>query len=152
MNSRSWRRRCTATGMHRLRSRSQTATMSSRRAGCGTVRPTCLWRLARGTLVRNTYSYSTIPGQASPLTEMVLAAEMVNLTAADITIDFAAMGLNQETTALEVPALAGFNDPVVGARIALPSCSAAALARLVIPVSGNKGWVLRLRGHNTTAV
>ena len=81
---------------------------------------------------------------------MVLAAEMVNLTASDITIDFAAMGLNQESTALEVPALAGWNDPAAGARIALSSCSAAAMARLVIPVSGNKGWVLRLRGHNTT--
>ena len=81
---------------------------------------------------------------------MGLAAERVNLTASDITIDFAAMGLNQESTALEVPALAGYNDPAAGARIALSSCSAAAMARLVIPVSGNKGWVLRLRGHNTT--
>ena len=63
---------------------------------------------------------------------MGLAAEMVNLTAPDITIDFAAMGLNQESTALEVPALAGFNDPAAGAHIALPSCSAAAMARTAV--------------------
>lgn len=80
-----------------------------------------------------------------------LPTVMVNLTAADLTIDWAAMGLTQNSTALEVPALAGFNDPVAASHIALPSCSAMAMQQLVIPVSGNKGWILRLRGHNGTA-
>ena len=73
---------------------------------------------------------------------------MVNLTAAYLTIDWAAMGLEQDSTALEVPALAGFNDPLAGAGIAMHNCSMVAMQQLVIPVSGNKGWVLRLRGHN----
>jgi hypothetical protein len=75
---------------------------------------------------------------------------MVNLTSADLTIDWSAMGLAAASTALEVPALDGFNDPKAGARIARASCSAAAMKSLVVPVSGNKGWVLRLRGHNAT--
>ena len=73
---------------------------------------------------------------------------MVNLTAADLNIDWTAMGLVQDSTALEVPVLAGFNDAVAAAEIALPNCSAAAMQQLLIPVSGNKGWVLRLRGHD----
>jgi hypothetical protein len=73
---------------------------------------------------------------------------MINLTAADLTIDWAAMGLVQDRTALEVPALAGFNDPLMGARIAMRNCSVVAMQQLVVPVSGNKGWVLRLRGYD----
>lgn len=70
---------------------------------------------------------------------------MVNLTATDLTIDWAAMGLLQKSTILEVPVISGFNDPAAGAHVALPNCSAAALERLMIPVSGNKGWILRFR-------
>ena len=44
---------------------------------------------------------------------------------------------------------AGFNDPVVGKTIARPACDAAAMASLVVPVSGNKGWVLWLRAKTT---
>jgi hypothetical protein len=73
--------------------------------------------------------------------------ELVNLTHADLAIDFAAMGLAPSTTALEVPALAGFNDPVAGKRIARAKCDSVAMASLVVPVSGNKGWVLWLRAH-----
>ena len=69
----------------------------------------------------------------------------VNLTRQDLSIDFAAMGLSPDSTALVVPVLAGFNDPVMGAVIARPNCSKAAMAGLVIPVSGNKGWVLWLQ-------
>ena len=70
---------------------------------------------------------------------------MVNLSHTDLQIDFAAMGLAANTTALEVPALAGFNDPVAGKTIARGACDATAMASLKVPVSGNKGWVLRLR-------
>ena len=70
---------------------------------------------------------------------------MVNLTAADLTIDWAAMGLEQDSTALEVPALAGFNDPLAGAGIAMYNCSMVAMQQLVIPVSSNKGCVVTMR-------
>ena len=70
---------------------------------------------------------------------------MVNLSHTDLQIDFAAMGLAANTTALDVPDLAGFNDPVAAKAIARRTCDATAMESLLVPVSGNKGWVLRLR-------
>jgi hypothetical protein len=71
--------------------------------------------------------------------------DTVVLTAADFSIDLAEMGLAAETTALEIPTLVGFNDPIAGENITRKTMSAAALADLKIPVVGNKGWMLRLR-------
>ena len=75
---------------------------------------------------------------------------MVNLTSGDITIDWSAMGLTPASTALEVPLLSGFNDPTAGAHIARASCHEASMRSLLVPVSGNKGWILRLRAGDTS--
>ena len=69
----------------------------------------------------------------------------VNLTHEYLTIDWGRIGLEPNVTALVVPALAGFNDPQIAKSIERRSCDAAAMTSLVIPVSGNKGWVLSLQ-------
>jgi hypothetical protein len=71
-----------------------------------------------------------------------------NLTHQDLSIDWAAIGLQSDSTALVVPVLDGFNDPVAGKSIARQKCDAASMSELVIPVSGNKGWVLWLLANN----
>jgi hypothetical protein len=73
----------------------------------------------------------------------------VNLTLADLTVDWSSMGLTPASTALEVPAVPGFNDPNASAAIARASCGEASMKGWVCPVSGNKGWVLRLRAKNS---
>ena len=75
----------------------------------------------------------------------------INLTATDITIDWAAMGLTAASTALVVPALAGYNDPQAGAKIARADCGTATMKDWVLPVSGNKGWILLLKAATNSS-